>query len=294
MAGWKKVTDAVHAKGGLIFLQLWHMGRQSDSSYQPNQAQIVAPSAIPCNGDVHAADGSKHPYELPRALKTDEIPGIVQDYKKAAANAKEAGFDGVEIHAANGYLIDQFLQKISNHREDKYGGSRENRYRFLGEIVEALKEVWPANRIGVRLGPNGNFGTMGHEENAELFPWVASQLKPHGLAYLSLIDGLAFGAHGLCREVTLFEMKVAFGGVTFGNCGYDRAAGDTAVRTGVADAIVYGRLYISNPDLAERFINNWPLNPDAKYEHYYLGGYGKDGHIGYIDYPFYNPDEVKV
>lgn len=288
---WKKVSDAVHAKDGRIFLQLWHMGRQSHSSYQENNAQIVAPSAIAVPSEVHAADGSKVPYETPRALDLAEIPAIVQDYKKSAELAKEAGFDGVEIHAANGYLVDQFLQSVSNTREDKYGGSKENRFRLLDEIVVAVSEVWPKERIGVRLSPNGVFGGMGSDDNHEVFRWYAEQLKDR-VVYISLMDGLGFGFHNKCKAVSCFDIKLAFGGAVFGNVAYDAKTAEGAVRSGAVDAILFGRPYLSNPDLAERILNGWPLNPDADMSTWYAGGYDSEtSKKGYTDFPFYTPPQ---
>jgi len=179
--GWKWTTDAVHEQGGVIFLQLWHMGRSSHSSFHGGQL-AVAPSAIKINEEyIHTPTG-KQPHEVPRALETAEIPRVVEDYRRAAERAKAAGFDGVEIHGANGYLIDAFLQSKTNHRTDGYGGSVENRYRFLKEIVEAVGGVWPANRIGVRLSPNGSFNDMGSPDFREQFTYVASQLDHFGLA----------------------------------------------------------------------------------------------------------------
>ena len=187
--GWKHTTNAVHEKGGVIFLQLWHTGRASHSSFH-NGKLAVAPSAVPINEPyIHTPTG-KHPHEVPRALETSEIPRVVDDYRRAAQRAKAAGFDGVEIHAANGYLIDAFLQSKTNHRTDSYGGSVENRYRFLKEVVEAVTSVWPAHRVAVRLSPNGTFNDMGSSDYREQFTFVAGQLDRFGLAYLHVLDGL--------------------------------------------------------------------------------------------------------
>ncbi len=189
---WKPVTAAVHERGGKIFLQLWHTGRASHTDFHPGRLP-VAPSAIAIQGDeIHTPLGKK-PREVPRALETAEIPRVIEDYRTAALHAKQAGFDGVELHAANGYLIDEFLQSKSNHRTDEYGGSVENRYRFLDEIVQAVTAVWPANRVGVRLSPNGVYNDMGSPDYREQFTYVASQLDRFGLAYLHVLDGLAFG-----------------------------------------------------------------------------------------------------
>jgi N-ethylmaleimide reductase len=186
-AGWKQVVEAVHKKGTPIFLQLWHCGRASHSSFLGGKQLPVAPSAIKIEGDeIHTANG-KQPYEVPRALETDEVQGIVEDYLFAANRAKEAGFDGVEIHAANGYLIDEFLESKTNRRTDRYGGSIENRFRFLKEIVEAITTIWPANRVGVRLSPNGKYNDMGSHDFRETFLYAAEHLNKYGLAYLHLL-----------------------------------------------------------------------------------------------------------
>ena len=194
---WKQIVNVVHDRESKIYLQLWHTGRASHSSFQPDNDLPIAPSAIKIEGaEAHTPDGKK-PYETPRALDIEEIPRVVEEYRLAAANAKEAGFDGVEIHAANGYLIDEFLQSKTNHRTDKYGGSIENRYRFLKEVVEAVLTVWDADSVGVRLSPNGSFNDMGSPDYREAFTYIAKQLNNYGLAYLHLLDGLAFGFHEL-------------------------------------------------------------------------------------------------
>ncbi len=279
---WKQVVDAVHAQGGVIFLQLWHTGRASHSSFQENNQLPVAPSAIKIEGEgVHTANG-KQPRETPRALKTEEIPQVVEDYRQAAANAKQAGFDGVEIHSANGYLIDEFLQSKTNHRTDKYGGSVENRYRFLKEIVEAILTVWDAGRVGVRLSPNGSFNDMGSPDYRETFTYVAKQLNSYQLGYLHLLDGLAFGFHELGEPMTLAEFRKVYDGVLMGNCGYDRADAEKAIAAGDADLIAFGRSFISNPDLVARFAHNWELNPDPDQSIWY--SFEAEG---YTDFPTY-------
>lgn len=202
---WKQVVEAVHAEGTPIFLQLWHCGRASHSSFHPKGELPVAPSAIKIDGDyIHTPHG-KQPYETPRALEIEEIPQIVESYRLAAERAKMAGFDGVEIHAANGYLIDTFLQSKTNHRSDRYGGNVENRYQFLKEIVEAILTVLPADQVGVRLSPNGNYNSMGSPDYRETFLYVAEKLDLYDLAYLHLLDGLAFGFHELGEPMTLSE-----------------------------------------------------------------------------------------
>lgn len=280
-AGWRDVVDAVHDRGGRMFLQLWHMGRASHSDFHDGELP-VAPSALGIQGDqVHTPTGKK-PYETPRALDTDEIPGVVEDYRKAAERAKHAGFDGVEIHSANGYLIDQFLQSKTNHRTDQYGGSIENRYRFLGEVVDAVTSVWPANRVGIRLAPNGAFNDMGSPDYREQFTYVARQLDPYGLAYLHVMDGTGFGFHNLGPAMTLQDFRKVYTGRLMGNVEYTKESADAAIAEGRADLIAFGRPYISNPDLVERFANGWPLAEPADMSLWYSSG----AH-GYIDFPTY-------
>jgi 2,4-dienoyl-CoA reductase-like NADH-dependent reductase (Old Yellow Enzyme family) len=280
--GWKLTTEAVHKKGGVIFLQLWHMGRASHSSFHGGQP-AVAPSAIKINGeDIHTPTG-KQPNEIPRALDTAEIPRVADDYRTAAARAKVAGFDGVEIHGANGYLIDQFLQSKTNHRTDRYGGSVENRYRFLKEVVEAVTSVWPANRVGVRLAPNGAFNDMGSPDFREQFTFVAGRLDGFGLSYLHVLDGLAFGFHKLGEPMTLGEFRKVFHGPLIGNCGYTQETADKVIAEGFADLIAFGRPYISNPDLVERFRHGWPLAPLAPMPDWY----SPTGETGYTDFAPY-------
>lgn len=279
---WKQVVDAVHTKGTPFFLQLWHMGRASHSSFQENGQLPVSASAVKLNGDYIYTPMGKQPYETPRALETNEIPLVVEDYRRAAQRAKDAGFDGVEIHAANGYLIDQFLQSKTNHRTDQYGGRLENRYRFLKEIVEAILTVWPANRVGVRLSPNGNYNDMGSPDFRETFLYVAQQLNAYGLTYLHILDGLGFGFHELGEPMTLAELRSVFTGSLIGNCGYTQETAEAAIKDGSADLIAFGRSIISNPDLVERFTNGWPLNPPPDQSIWY--SFDKEG---YTDFPTY-------
>mmetsp|Transcript_17722 Transcript_17722/g.38616 ORF Transcript_17722/g.38616 Transcript_17722/m.38616 type:complete len:416 (+) Transcript_17722:154-1401(+) len=289
---WKKVTDAIHAKDGKVFIQLWHMGRQSHSSFHPTNKDIVSASAVPMTtGQARDMDGKDVPFETPRALTVEQIQATIQDYVKAARLSKEAGFDGIEIHAANGYLLDQFLQSRTNQRTDQYGGSHENRTRILQEILAAIiaDGAYPASRIGVRLSPNGNFGDMGSEDNHVLFPYVASQMNAYGLAYLHVMDGLAFGNHDKGPLVTAMDIKKHFtNGPLMVNCGLetkDVAAG--MLRSGTSDLFAYGRPFISNPDLVERFQNDWPLNPPADYGDWY----SYKGASGYTDFPFYSDEK---
>lgn len=283
--GWQNITRTVHQNDGIIFLQLWHCGRASHSDFHDGRP-AVAPSAIKIEGDGIYTPQGKQPYEVPRALKTDEVSAIVEDYRKAAERARAAGFDGVEIHGANGYLIDEFLQSRTNHRDDKYGGSIEKRYQFLKEIVEAVLSVWPANRVGVRLSPNGVFNDMGSPDYREQFTFVARQLDQYGLAYLHVMDGLAFGFHELGEPVTLRDMRNVFTGPLIGNCGYTEEAAENAISSGDADLIAIGRPLISNPDLVTRFKNRWPLAAEADVSTWY----SPTGAKGYTDFPTYQAD----
>jgi len=279
--GWTKITAALHARGTPFFLQLWHCGRASHSSFHGGKPAVSA-SAIKINGDYIHTPVGKQPYEVPRALETAEVAAVVEDYRLAAERAKAAGFDGVEIHAANGYLINQFLDSKTNHRTDQYGGSVENRYRFLKEIVEAILTVWPAARVGVRLSPNGNFNDMGAPDFRETFTYAAAQLNACGLAYLHVVDGLAFGFHEQGKPMTLAEFRAVFGGPLMGNCGYTQQMAEEAIATGQADLIAFGRPFLSNPDLVERFANGWELNPPAD-----LKAWSAPTAEGYTDFPFH-------
>jgi N-ethylmaleimide reductase len=279
---WKQVVDAVHAKETPFFLQLWHMGRASHSSFQENGQLPVSASAVKLQAEYIYTPIGKQPYETPRSLETHEIPLVVEDYRSAAQRAKNAGFDGVEIHAANGYLIDQFLQSKTNQRKDQYGGSLENRYRFLKEIVEAILTVWPASRVGIRLSPNGNFNDMGSPDFRETFLYVAQQLNTYDLAYLHIVDGLGFGFHELGEPMVLAEFRGVFTGPLIANCGYTQETAEAALSDNYADLIAFGRPLISNPDLVERFANSWPLNPPADPSIWY--SFDKEG---YVDFPAY-------
>ena len=282
-AGWKKIVDALHARGTPVFLQLWHCGRASHSAFHGGQPAVSA-SAIKINGDLIHTPQGKLPYEAPRALATAEVVAVVEDYRQAAARAKAAGFDGVEIHAANGYLINQFLDSKTNQRTDCYGGSLENRFRFLKEIVEAILTVWPGTRVGVRLSPNGNFNDMGAPDFRETFTYAAGNLNPFGLAYLHVVDGLAFGFHEQGKPMTLPEFRAVFAGPLMGNCGYSQETAEAAIASGQADLIAFGRPYLSNPDLLERFANGWELNPPAD-----LKAWSAPDARGYTDFPFHPP-----
>lgn len=286
-AGWKQVVEAVHAQGAPIFLQLWHCGRASHSSFHGGELPVSA-SAIKLNGEyVHTPEG-KQDYETPRALETDELPGVVADYVAAAERAKAAGFDGVEVHSANGYLLDQFLQSKTNQRTDAYGGSVENRFRLLREVVEGVTGVFPG-RTGVRLAPNGVFNDMGSPDYREQFTYAATHLNGMGLAYLHVMDGLAFGFHDLGEPMTLEDFRTVFDGPLMGNCGYDKDTAAGAIDRAAADLIAIGRPFISNPDLVARWQNGWPLNPESDPSTWYAGGQGAEG---YTDYPTNSPEQA--
>jgi N-ethylmaleimide reductase len=281
-AGWRPITEAVHARGGRIFLQLWHMGRASHSAFHGGRPPVSA-SAVKLAGDgIHTPVG-KQPYETPRALETHEVAGVVADYAAAAARARAAGFDGVEIHAANGYLIDQFLQSRTNVRTDDYGGSIEKRCRFLLDVVAAVTRVWPSRRVGVRLSPNGVFNDMGSPNFREQFLHAAAALDRCDLGYLHVVDGLEFGFHRHGEPMTLAEFRRVFRGPLVANCGYTLESAEAAVASGAADMVAFGRAYISNPDLVERFANGWPLAPMADM----AAWYSPSGAKGYSDFPAY-------
>ncbi|BCO31893.1 alkene reductase [Thiohalobacter sp. COW1] len=275
VAGWKAVLEAVHSAGGRMFIQLWHVGRISHPSLQPDGAAPVAPSAIRPEGEAVTYEGMQ-PFETPRALETDELPGIVAQYRSAARLARTAGFDGVEIHAANGYLLDQFLRDGSNQRSDAYGGPVANRYRLLGEVLAAVLESWPAGRVGVRLSPENSFNDIRDSDAQTTFNHVVEQLAPHGLAYLHVIEGdMMSGA----RELDYGAFRQRFAGPYMANNGFDFARADQWLEQDRADLIAFGKLYLANPDLVERFRQGAPLNaPDAD------TFYGGDAR-GYTDYP---------
>ena len=287
--GWRKVVDAVHAKGAVIFLQLWHVGRVSHSSFQPGGALPVAPSsvAIPEEFKAMTADGKIVPYETPRALETGEVSGVVAAFKQAARNAMAAGFDGVEIHGANGYLIEQFLQSRSNLRTDRYGGSIENRVRLLMEVTQAAIEVWGANRVGVRLSPYGIANGSGEQDPMPLYSHAINSLNPLGLAYLHFIEPRSSGAgraevnwQNVPSAMVLY--RPLWKGVLISAGGFTGATAEAAIAQGHADAIAFGRIFISNPDLPRRLQHGYKLTPYNRATFY--GG----EEAGYTDYPVYD------
>ena len=279
---WRPIVDAVHEEGGKIFMQLWHMGRASHSSFRADGSLPVAPSPVKHRGKyIHTPVGKK-PFEVPRALRTDEFPRIVDDFRSAARRAKDAGFDGIELHAANGYLLDTFLQSSTNRRTDQYGGSLENRFRLLREVLEAVIEVFGAGRVGVRLGPNTDYNDMGSEDFREAFLYYSKELDAYGLAYLHVIDGTTFGRHEFGDYLTLEEVREVYQGTLMGNCGYDKQDAEAAIEDGHADLIAFGRPFITNPDLVERYANDWPLAPMPDASIWYSAGAE-----GYTDFPAY-------
>jgi N-ethylmaleimide reductase len=292
--GWKRVTDAVHAKGGRMFLQLWHPGRVSHSSLNEgvlpvapsglriDRAHLVTPTGLQAVDAFIETPSGKQPYEVPHELDGPEIMQIVEDYRKAASRGKAAGFDGVEVHAAHGYLIDSFLQSKTNHRTDDYGGSMERRYRFLEQVLEGVRSVWPAHRIGVNLSPNGIYHDMGSTDYRAQFLFTARQLDGLGLAYLHVVDGLDIGFHGLGEPMTLAEFRAMFSGPLIGNCGYTKETADKTIHDGLADLISFGRPFIGNPDLVERFKNGWPLVESAP--QYWFAPMGEKGYTDYGTY----------
>ncbi|MBD2311879.1 alkene reductase [Desertifilum sp. FACHB-1129] len=279
--GWKLVTEAVHRHGGRIFLQLWHVGRISHPSLQPNGELPVAPSAIAPTGEASTFSGPQ-PFVTPRALELNEIPQIIEQYRKGAENALAAGFDGVEIHSANGYLLDQFLQDNANHRTDEYGGSVENRARLLLEVTEAVTKVWGSDRVGIRLSPSGEFNDMNDSNREATFSYVVKALNRFNLAYLHLVEPRVAGNETVEGDVSGFPssfFRPLYNNTIISAGGHDRETGNATLEAGDAELIAYGRWFISNPDLPKRFELNAPLTPYDRDTFY--GGTEK----GYTDYP---------
>jgi len=287
IAGWKQVTQAVHAKGGRIFLQLYHAGRQSNSQLQPGGVQPVAPSAVP-HGGVAYTEAGWIPNTPSRALTIPEIAELVESFRTAAIRGKKAGFDGVELHAANGYLFDQFLQDGSNKRTDIYGGSFENRARFLIEAAQAVISVWGSDRVAVRLGPSGSWGDMSDSNPEGLFNYVAQELAKLNLAYLHLIEPRVLGNVDDDSKdpnpVAAQLIRKHYKGVIIAAGGFKAASAEAVLQAGDADLVAFGRDFIANPDLPERLRLQLPLNP---YDRPTFFG-GTD--VGYTDYPFYSAE----
>ena len=278
-AAWRQVTDAVHEEGGHIFLQLMHAGRVTHSSLLPGHALPVAPSAIAVAGAIHTFDG-KMPFETPRALQADEIPGLVAEYRHAAELAMAAGFDGVELHAATGYLPHQFQASGSNHRTDAYGGSIENRSRFTLEVMKALCEVWGADRVGIKIAPGYTVNDIFDEDPAATYTYLAAQLSPLGLAYLHVgyESGYSRGTGPSFNPIDL--LRKAYSGTLLAAGGFTKETGNAILAAGRADGVVFGRLYLANPDLVERLRKDATLNEATDTKTFYGGG----AH-GYTDYP---------
>jgi N-ethylmaleimide reductase len=279
VAGWKKVTAAVHREGGRIFSQLWHVGRISHPAFQPNGEAPVAPSAIAPKGKVFTGTEMAD-YVTPRALREDEIPGVIAEYVHGAKLAKEAGFDGVEVHGANGYLIDQFLRDGSNQRTDGYGGTPEKRCRLAFEVTQAVAKVWGADRVGIRLSPGGVFNDMSDSDPVRTFGTLLGMLAPLGLAYAHITRVTAQDvAHGAKEGVGPKELRRFWKGPIVTAGGFDRDQAEAAIGEGWADAVAYGVPFLANPDLPRRLKERLPLNaPD---EGTFYGG----GEKGYTDYP---------
>ncbi len=276
--GWQAITNAVHQQGGKIVVQLWHTGRASHPDFQSNGARPVSASEVTPSGEIHTPLGKK-PYVQPRALDIEEIPGIVRQFANATRHAKAAGFDGVEIHAANGYLIDQFLRDGTNQRTDAYGGSIANRVRFLQEITEAVIDVWSADRIGVRLSPTNPFNDMRDSDPVATFTYAAEVLNPYQLAYLHVLEALPGHMLAVEGEPVSPRIREIFQGPMIINGGYDAETGAQAISAGEADAVAYGVPFLANPDLVHRFTQKVPLNPPNPDTFY------SSGPEGYIDYP---------
>jgi N-ethylmaleimide reductase len=281
IAGWQRVTNAVHAKGGRVFQQLWHVGRQSHVDLQPNGDAPVAPSAIAAEGYAYSKRGEV-PFSMPRALALHEIPGIIEEFRSGAERALRAGFDGVEIHGANGYLPDQFLQDGTNKRTDEYGGPIENRARFLLEVTQAAISVWGADRVGVRIAPSGTYGSMSDSDPATTFGYVTTQLDRLGIAYLHVVEPRIKGTEEVSHgrpPIAAQHLRPKFSRTLIAAGGFTPASAEAVVTFGDADLVAFGRHFISNPDLPERLRQGLPL---TRYDRSTF--YGGDAR-GYTDYP---------
>jgi N-ethylmaleimide reductase len=285
--GWRVVTDAVHAVGGTIVVQLWHTGRMSHTSFQKNGEAPVAPSAIRAHARTFTADGFVD-VSMPRALAISEIGGIVEDFRSSCQRAIEAGFDGVELHGAHGYLLDEFLRDGTNHRDDLYGGSIANRARLLLDVARACASAIGADRLGVRLSPVSALGDSHDSDPQALFEHIVSHLDPLGLAYIHVVEGETGGA----RDSIAFDyraLRACFDGVWMVNNGYDRRMAIEAITSGRADLVSFGRAYIANPDLVARLRLDAVLNPLLPSETFYGGGAR-----GYTDYPCMTPTRIAI
>ena len=272
--GWKRVTDAVHTAGGRIFLQIWHGGRACHPLLNSG-AQPVAPSAIAIDDEVYTPEGKK-PYVAPRALRDDELPGIIAGFRRAAENAKAAGFDGVEVHGANGYLLDEFLRDGSNKRTGPYGGSRENRARLMFEVVEAVSAVWGSDRVGLRISPLNSYNSMIDSDPVGLATWVAERANDYRLAYLHVMRSDFFQQQS---GDVMTPVRAAYKGVLIGNMGYTAEEANQAIADGKLDAVAFGVSFLANPDLPARFKAGASLNQPDPTTFYTQGA------EGYVDYP---------
>lgn len=280
--GWRQVVKAVHDKGGIIFLQLWHVGRQSHPLLQPGNVDPVAPSALQAEGDAYAQSGPVA-FSMPRALALEEIPSVVESFRVGASMAREAGFDGVEIHGANGYLPDQFLQDGTNKRTDSYGGSIENRARFMLEITRAAVSVWGQGRVGVRLSPSSSYGSMHDSDPKSTFGYVAKQLDTLGLAYLHVVEPRIKGNETIdehAEPIAVQYLRTVFSGLIIAAGGFHLENAEALLSQREADMVAFGRAFIANPDLPRRLRDELPLNAYDRDTFY--GGNAK----GYTDYPF--------
>ena len=278
VAGWTKVTTAVHRAGGRIVIQLWHVGRISHPLFQPKGALPVAPSAIAPKGTVYTPQGPK-PYEIPRALALEELPGIVNAYRQATLNAKKSGFDGVEIHGANGYLLDQFLRDGSNKRTDRYGGSVENRARLLLEVTDAAIQAWDKDHVGVRLSPGGTFNDMADSDTVGTFSYVIRELDRRGVAFVHLRETTPDDVRHGGAHVPAATFRSHTRRPIIVNAGYDKVRAEEVLNKGIAELVAFGVPFLANPDLPKRLEKNAPLNPPDTATFY--GGSAK----GYTDYP---------
>jgi N-ethylmaleimide reductase len=289
VAGWRRVLSAVHAKGGYMFSQLWHTGRASHLE-TTNGSAPVSPSGVPFEGLVSTPTGWLAP-SPPRALDIAEIPAIVEDYRKAAERAKAAGFEGVELHGANGYLPDQFLQDGSNRRTDAYGGSIENRCRFMLEILQALVSVWGGDRVAVRIGPSGKFNGMSDSDPGALFDYLVDQLNQFGLAYLHIVEPRVKGntlVAGGQAPIAAERLRKIFQGKIIAAGGFEPESAEAIVEKGDADLVAFGRHFVANPDLPKRIQLGLPLNPYDRNTFYTFDA------RGYTDYPFYSESTPAV
>lgn len=290
MAGWLRVVNAVHSRGGRIFAQLQHCGRISHHSHQPDGGTPVAPSAILPDGVAFTAAGYQ-PFETPQALDAAEIQNIVSQYRQAAENCLAVGFDGVEVHGGNGYLIDQFLRDGTNMRTDAYGGPKENRTRFLHEVLDAVTAVYPTHRVGLRLSPENSFNSMTDSDPQAHFEEIVTGIAGRGLGYLHILEtSMDFGGHveGAPRNVDYAKLRKLFPGTYIANNGYSKERAEKAIQCGHADLVSFGAAFLSNPDLVRRFKNDLPLNK-VDQSRFYTGGA-----TGYTDYPEYTYDVTVV